>query len=73
MAVEIQSVLEKANFRVLGPAADAATALDLIIHKQTAAILDINPLGGITTIPVAEALSQVGVPFEIYSAAEDEG
>jgi CheY-like chemotaxis protein len=62
-ALALEQVLRDAGYKVLGPAARVQEALDLIrATPPEAAVLDVN-LFGQPVLPVAEALSRMGVPF----------
>lgn len=63
VAMELESLLLEQGCSVVGPAPSAARALALLKEElPDAAILDVN-LNGHTAMPVAEALSEQGVPF----------
>jgi DNA-binding NarL/FixJ family response regulator len=63
VAMELESLLSEQGCSVVGPAPTAARALALLDEGlPDAAILDVN-LNGQTAMPVAEALSEQGVPF----------
>ncbi len=64
IAMEIESVVLDAGFDVLGPAADVESALALIdANSPDIGLLDVNLGHGTTSTPVAERLTEVGVPF----------
>jgi two-component system, response regulator PdtaR len=64
IAMEIESVVLDAGFDVLGPAADVESALALIdASSPDIGLLDVNLGHGTTSTPVAERLTEVGVPF----------
>lgn len=68
IAMELESVLTGAGYRVLGPAATVRAALGLLAdHRPDAAVLDVN-LGSDRVTPVAEALADGSIPFVIASA-----
>ena len=69
LALDLELILERHGFRVLGPAATVAEALRLLEQGATpdVALLDVN-LKGETVTPVAEALRARGVPFVLASA-----
>jgi DNA-binding response OmpR family regulator len=57
IACDLQHLLESNGFRVIGPAASVATALDLIkAETPDIALLDVN-LGGTTSFGLADALT----------------
>jgi two-component sensor histidine kinase/CheY-like chemotaxis protein len=63
IGMELEEALQEAGCSVIGVAATAAEALDMIERDQPqGALLDIN-LGGETSFPVADRLAEVGVPF----------
>lgn len=63
VAMEMVQSLEKAGCIVVGPAANISEALDLIHDKPIdVALVDID-LGGSRGYPVADVLSERGVPF----------
>lgn len=72
VAMLVEDALLDAGFSVIGPAATVAEALDLLGQdKPDAAVLDLN-LAGETSVPVADALAQRGIPFVVatgYGAA----
>ena len=66
IAMEFETVLLDAGYRVIGPAADAGAALSLIeTDRPDAGILDVNLGRGETSAPVAEKLRELGVPFAL--------
>jgi CheY-like chemotaxis protein len=68
LALDLELLLERHGYRVLGPAATVAEALRLLGGETPdAALLDVN-LRGETVTPVAEALRTRGVPFMLASA-----
>jgi CheY-like chemotaxis protein len=68
LALELELLLERHGYRVLGPAATVAEALRLLEGgRPDAALLDVNLKGEMVT-PVAEALRARGVPFVLASA-----
>jgi CheY-like chemotaxis protein len=69
IALDLEHLLERHGFRVLGPAATVAEALRLLERGATpdVALLDMNLRGEMVT-PVAEALRARGVPFVLASA-----
>jgi len=73
IAIDIQMMIEDEGHRVIGPANNAATALELIENDEVdAAFLDIN-LGSETSFPIAEKLAASDVSFAFISAyAKDE-
>jgi DNA-binding NarL/FixJ family response regulator len=63
VAMELEALLLEQGCSVVGPAPNAARALALLEEElPDVAILDVN-LNGHTAMPVAEALSEHGVPF----------
>jgi two-component system, response regulator PdtaR len=64
IAMEFESVLADAGYRVMGPAADIEAALKLIEEEAPdVGILDVNLGRGHTSAPVAERLAGQGIPF----------
>ena len=67
IALELESALRAAGYRVLGPAADVRAALELLaVERPDAAVLDVN-LAGQWVTPVAEALQAISVPYILAS------
>lgn len=67
IALELDTELRTAGYRVIGPAPDINRALDLLkADRPDAAILDVN-LAGEWVTPVAEALQAMSVPFILAS------
>ena len=68
LALELELLLERHGYRVLGPASTVAEALRLLEgERPDAALLDVNLRGEMVT-PMAEALRARGVPFVLASA-----
>ena len=69
IALDLEQLLRRHGWRVLGPAATVDQALRLLRDGETpdVALLDVN-LGGEPVTPVAEALRARGVPFVLASA-----
>jgi two-component system, response regulator PdtaR len=69
IAMDLEDLLERHGWCVLGPAASVAQALRLLDGdgQPDVALLDVN-LGGELVTPVAEALRARGVPFVLASA-----
>jgi len=69
LALDLELVLERHGFRVLGPTATVAQALRLLEDGEPpdVALLDVNLRGELVT-PVAAALRARGVPFVLASA-----
>ena len=64
VAMEVEAVLARAGYAVLGPAATVAEAMQLMEARRIdAAVLDVNLGGGETSFPVATALTGEGIPF----------
>ncbi len=69
IALDLELLLERHGWRVLGPAASVAEALRLLEGEvPDVALLDITLKDGETVVPVAEALRARGVPFVLASA-----
>ena len=72
VALMLEDVLIERGAAVVGPAADAASALKLITAERVdCAIVDYGLVGG-TSLPVIEALSARGVPF-LFASGYDAG
>jgi CheY-like chemotaxis protein len=71
VAWDLEHLLARCGWRVLGPAASVAEALRLLGAGEAPAValLDVN-LRGETVAPVAEALRALDVPFVLASAYE---
>ncbi|RUM05807.1 response regulator [Rhizobium chutanense] len=68
IAMELKAALNAEGFRVLGPAASVAHALDLVREERPhAAVLDFSLVGEKVT-PVALQLKALGIPFVLASA-----
>jgi len=68
----ISLILSDAGYNVVGPAVSNATALDLIASDApNAAILDVT-LGSVTSFPVAELLTSLGIPFAFCTGEDRE-
>lgn len=68
LALDLELVLKRHGWRVLGPAATVGEALLLLeTEKPDVALLDVNLRGELVT-PVAEELRALGVPFVLASA-----
>jgi CheY-like chemotaxis protein len=74
IALDLEQLLRRHGWRVLGPAATVDQALRLLRDGETpdVALLDVN-LGGEPVTPVAEALRARGVPFVLASAYDRHG
>ena len=62
LALELETGLSDAGAQVVGPAYELEEALALLDQPIDAAVLDAN-LNGRSVVPVAELLSQRGIPF----------
>ncbi|MFB2567061.1 response regulator [Rhizobium sp. IMFF44] len=70
IAMELESVLTRSGFEVLGPASSVDQALDLLkSQRPDAAVLDVT-LGGEKVTPVALLLKSRDVPFVLASASD---
>ena len=68
IALDLEQLLRRHGWRVLGPAATVAAALRLLAGETPdVALLDVN-LGGELVTPVAAELRARGVPFVLASA-----
>ena len=64
IGLDLAEGLANAGFRPLGPFSTVADALEMIESTRPhAAVLDIDLGGGQTSLPVAERLIELGVPF----------
>jgi two-component system, response regulator PdtaR len=73
IAMDLELLLRRHGWRVLGPAATVAEALRLLRSETPdVALLDIN-LRGEPVTPVAEELRAQGVPFVLASAYDHHG
>jgi DNA-binding response OmpR family regulator len=73
IAMDLELVLQRHGWRVLGPAATVAEALRLLRSETPdVALLDFN-LHGEPVTPVAEELRARGVPFVLASAYDRHG
>lgn len=73
VAMLLQTALEDADCRILGPFEDLATGMRAAQYEAPdAAVLDIN-LGGEMVFPLAELLDRNGVPFLLLSGYGDSG
>lgn len=63
IALELEEMIERLGFRVIGPAPTVAKARSLLERERpNVALLDVN-LGGERSTPIAELLRQQGIPF----------
>jgi two-component system, response regulator PdtaR len=73
IAMDLELLLRRHGWRVLGPAATVAEALRLLGREAPdVALLDVNLRGELVT-PVAEELRARGVPFVLASAYDSSG
>ena len=73
IAMDLKETLEVLGWGVIGPAHSVDHALGILARESpSVALLDIN-LGRELVTPVAEALSEIGVPFVFASATVDLG
>lgn len=64
IAMLIVDALQRAGSKVVGPAYSAEQALALIAKENVdVAVLDVHLGNGATSAPVADALSEAGIPF----------
>ncbi|SFK00790.1 response regulator [Bradyrhizobium sp. Gha] len=67
IALELDTELRAAGYRVIGPVPDIDGALELLkVERPDAAVLDVN-LAGKWITPVAETLRSMSVPFILAS------
>ena len=63
-------ILIDAGYEVIGPAISNVCAVDLIAsHTPDAAFLDVT-LGSVTSFPVAELLTSLGIPFAFLTGED---
>ena len=62
LALELETALSDAGAQVVGPAYELSEALDLLDQPIDAAVLDAN-LNGRSVAPVAQVLTDRGIPF----------
>jgi DNA-binding response OmpR family regulator len=63
-------ILTDAGYDVIGPAMTNICAVDLIAsHTPDAAFLDVT-LGSVTSFPVAELLTSLGIPFAFLTGED---
>ena len=68
IALELDTELRTAGYRVIGPVPDIDGALELLkADAPDAAILDVSLAGGEWVTPVAETLKAMSVPFILAS------
>ena len=73
IAMDLELLLRRHGWRVLGPAATVAEALRLLADERPdVALLDLNLQGELVT-PVAEELRAQDVPFVLASAYDSRG
>ena len=73
VAMDLEQLLQRHGWRVLGPATTVAEALRLLAgERPDVALLDVNLRGELVT-PVAEELRVQGVPFVLASAYDSRG
>jgi DNA-binding response OmpR family regulator len=67
LAMDVETVLAAAGYRVIGPARTSADAVSILRHQTPdLTILDLN-LGGEMVFPVFDYLDRAGTPFIILS------
>jgi PAS domain S-box-containing protein len=71
LALELEAGLTEAGAEVLGSAADVGEAMRMVGLPIDAAVLDAN-LNGASVLPVAQALSDRGVPFVFATGYGDD-
>lgn len=76
IGLDLQATIEQAGFGVIGPVPSIRQAMEAIEKDAPdAALLDAN-LAGISSLPIAEALSMRDIPFGVvsgYAALDAEG
>ncbi len=71
LALELEAGLSEAGAEVLGSAADVGEAMRMVNLPIDAAVLDAN-LNGASVLPVAQALSNRGIPFVFATGYGDD-
>ena len=67
IAMDLEDTFVDAGFKVIGPVADVKSGLTLIErHRPDIATLDYN-LGRENSVPIANALESIGVPYVFLS------
>lgn len=67
IALDLQSIIEREGYEVIGPIRDVDRALAEIENDPpTMALLDSN-LDGFSSSPIAEALQRRGIPFGVVT------
>lgn len=67
IAMDLEDTFVEAGFKVIGPVADVQNGLSLIEkHRPDIATLDYN-LGRENSVPIANALEDMGVPYVFLS------
>jgi chemotaxis family two-component system sensor kinase Cph1 len=67
IAMEIETMLRSAGYRVIGPASSVAEAMEICVSlPQCCALLDVN-LDGAAVTPVARLLAERGIPFALVT------
>lgn len=67
IAMEIEAMLRSAGYRVIGPVSSIAEAMEMSVSlPECLALLDLN-LDGAAVTPVAELLSERGIPFALVT------
>jgi len=72
ISMDLEYMLEDLGYRVVGVGATNSQALGLLERlggEVDAAVVDVN-LGGTSSVPVAEALRERGIPFIVASGYE---
>jgi two-component system, response regulator PdtaR len=68
VALDLETVLQRAGYGVLGPAHSVQNAMELIEAKPCdAALLDANLAGGESVLPIAAALRARAIPFVVVT------
>lgn len=71
LALDLKRMLEECGWKIRGPVANTREAFRLLREvTPSVALLDVN-LGGEYVTPVAEYLSERGVPFALVTANGD--
>jgi DNA-binding response OmpR family regulator len=69
LAMDLSNSLEREGFEALGPATSVDAAFRILADATPeAAILDVNLGSGMTSLPIAQALAERGVPFAFLTA-----
>ncbi|MHA7820502.1 MAG: response regulator [Erythrobacter sp.] len=71
IAAEIEAAIEDSGGAAIGPAHNAKEALELVDRALDGAVLNIHLGRAETSLPVAQELANLGVPFVFYTSDPD--